>query len=229
MIERYRPARLEPFPISVISDVMCPWCYVGKRRLEAALTRLPHLDVRVSWWPFLLDPTIPPGGVDRGDYLRKKFGSADGGEMYLALREAGREEGIDFAFDAIERSPSTVDAHRLIQWAASTPQMQDAIVERLFRLYFVEGADIGDPDVLTGAAEAVGMDPGEVRARLADDRDRQSVLTMVEHTTKAGVNAVPAFVLGGKRAVVGAQPAELLAEQIELAEEEFRAERYQPE
>lgn len=229
MKERYQPAPLEPFPISVISDVMCPWCFIGKRRLEGALKRLAHVEARVNWWPFLLDPTIPPGGVDRGEYLRKKFGATDGGEMYLALREAGREEGIDFAFDAIERSPSTVDAHRVIQWAAGNPQMQDAVVERLFQLYFLEGADIGDPDVLTGAAEAAGMDAGEVRARLADDRDRQAVLTMVEQTTKAGVNAVPAFVLGGKRAVVGAQPVELLAEQIELAEEEFRAERYQPE
>jgi len=229
MIQESESGAPDAFPISVISDVMCPWCYVGKRRLEAALKRLPHIDARVSWWPFLLDPTIPPGGVDRAEYLRKKFGSADGGEMYMALRAAGREEGIDFAFDAIERSPSTVDAHRLIQWAASDPQMQDEVVERLFQLYFVEGADIGDPDVLTGAAESAGMNPGEMRARLADDGDRQSVLTMVEQTTKAGVNAVPAFVLGGKRAVVGAQPAELLAEQIELAEEEFRAQWYQPE
>jgi predicted DsbA family dithiol-disulfide isomerase len=229
MIQDSKSGTPDAFPISVISDVMCPWCYVGKRRLEAALKRLPHIEARVSWWPFLLDPTIPPGGVDRGEYLRKKFGSADGGEMYMALREAGREEGIDFAFDAIERSPSTVDAHRLIQWAASDPQMQDEVVERLFQLYFIEGADIGDPDVLTGAAETAGLNPGEVRARLADDRDRQAVLTMVEQTTKAGVNAVPAFVLGGKRAVVGAQPADLLAEQIELAEEEYRAERYQPE
>ena len=219
----------DAFTISVISDVMCPWCFVGKRRLEHALAKLPHIDAQVSWWPFLLDPTIPPGGVDRGEYLHKKFGSADGGEMYMALREAGREEGIEFAFDAIERAPNTVDAHRLIQWAAGNSSVQEAVVERLFRLYFLEGSDIGDPDVLTSAAEAVGMAPGEVRARLADDRDRQSVLTMVEQTTKAGVNAVPAFVLGGKRAVVGAQPAELLAEQIELAEEEFRADRYKPE
>jgi len=103
------------------------------------------------------------------------------------------------------------------------------VVERLFQLYFLEGADIGDPDVLTGAAEDVGMDAGEVRARLADDRDRQSILTMVEQTTKAGVNAVPSFVLGGQRAVVGAQPVEVLCEQIELAEEEFQAKNYQPE
>jgi len=220
--------RPEPFSISVISDVMCPWCFVGKRRLERALARLPHIDAMVTWWPFLLDPTIPPEGVDRGEYLRKKFGSADGGEMYLALREVGREEGIEFAFDAIERSPNTVDAHRLIYWAGD-PATQDALVERLFRLYFLEGADISDPDVLAGAAEAAGMDAEDIRARLADDRDRDKILTMVDQTAKAGVNAVPAFVLGGKRAVVGAQPVELMSEQIELAEEEFRAERHQPE
>ncbi|MFP3921681.1 MAG: DsbA family oxidoreductase [Dichotomicrobium sp.] len=213
--------QLEPFPISVVADVMCPWCFVGKRRLERALERLPHLETTVSWWPFLLDPTIPPGGMDRGEYLQKKFGSADGGEMYLALREVGREEGIEFAFDAIERSPNTVDAHRLIYWAGD-PATQNAIVERLFRLYFLEGADIGDPDVLAGAAQAVGMDVEDIRAKLADDRDRDKILKMAEEMTRAGVNAVPSFVLGGKRAVVGAQPVDLLTEQIELAEEEFR-------
>jgi len=228
MIQQFGPAPLEPFPIKVIADVMCPWCFVGKRRLERALEQLPHIDTVVTWWPFLLDPTLPPEGVDRGEYLQKKFGSADGGEMYLALREVGREDGIEFAFDAIERSPSTVDAHRLIYWA-SDPQMQNAVAERLMQLYFLEGADIGDPEVLAGAAADVGMNADDVRAKLADDRDRDTILKMVDEITQAGVNAVPSFVLGGKRAVVGAQPVELLQEQIELAEEEFRAERYEPD
>lgn len=228
MIQQFGPAPLEPFPIKVIADVMCPWCFVGKRRLERALEQLPHIHTVVTWWPFLLDPTLPPEGVDRGEYLQKKFGSADGGEMYLALREVGREDGIEFAFDAIERSPSTVDAHRLIYWA-SDPQMQNAVAERLMQLYFLEGADIGDPEVLAGAAADVGMNADDVRAKLADDRDRDTILKMVDEITQAGVNAVPSFVLGGKRAVVGAQPVELLQEQIELAEEEFRAERYEPD
>jgi len=228
MIQQFGPAPLEPFPIKVIADVMCPWCFVGKRRLERALEQLPHIDTVVTWWPFLLDPTLPPEGVDRGEYLQKKFGSADGGEMYLALREVGREDGIEFAFDAIERSPSTVDAHRLIYWA-SDPQMQNAVAERLMQLDFLEGADIGDPEVLAGAAADVGMNADDVRAKLADDRDRDTILKMVDEITQAGVNAVPSFVLGGKRAVVGAQPVELLQEQIELAEEEFRAERYEPD
>lgn len=219
---------LEPFPIKVISDVMCPWCFVGKRRLEGALERLPHIDAAVTWWPFQLDPTLPPGGIERGEYLRKKFGSADGGEMYMALREIGREDGIEFTFDTIERAPNTVDAHRLIYWAGAG-RTQDAVVERLFQLYFLEGADIGDADVLAGAAADAGMDAGAVQEKLADDRDRDTILKMVEQTQNAGVNAVPAFVLGGKRAVVGAQPVELLQEQIELAEEEFRAERYKPD
>jgi len=228
MIQRSGPERLEPFPISVVADVMCPWCYVGKRRLEEALRRLSHIEAVVAWWPFMLDPTLPPEGVDRGEYLHNKFGSADGGEMYLALREVGREEGIDFAFDAIQRAPSTVDAHRLIHWAGD-PQTEDAVVERLFQLYFLEGADISDPEVLAGAAADAGMNADEVRAGLADDRDRDKILKMAGEMTKAGVNAVPAFVLGGKRAVVGAQPVDLLTEQIELAEEEFRAERHDPE
>lgn len=224
MTQPFGTSPLEPFPIKVIADVMCPWCYVGKRRLERALERLPHIDATVTWWPFQLDPAIPPEGMDRGEYLQKKFGSSDGGEMYLALREVGREDGIDFAFDQIERSPNTVDAHRLIYWAGD-PKTQDAVVERLFQLYFLEGADIGDPEVLAGAAADAGMDAGAAREKLADDRDRDTILKMVEEMQNAGVNAVPAFVLGGKRAVVGAQPVELLQEQIELAEEEFRAER----
>ncbi len=224
MIQPFGTAPLEPFPIKVIADVMCPWCYVGKRRLERALERLPHIDATVTWWPFQLDPTIPPEGMDRGEYLQNKFGSSDGGEMYLALREVGREDGIDFAFDQIERSPNTVDAHRLIYWAGD-PKTQDAVVERLFQLYFLEGANIGDPEALAGAAADAGMDAQAVREKLADDRDRDTILKMVEEMQNAGVNAVPAFVLGGKRAVVGAQQVELLQEQIELAEEEFRAER----
>jgi predicted DsbA family dithiol-disulfide isomerase len=228
MTQPFGTSPLEPFPIKVIGDVMCPWCFVGKRRLERTLERLPHINAVVTWWPFLLDPTIPPEGVDRGEYLRKKFGSADGGEMYLALREVGREDGIEFAFDAIERSPNTVDAHRLIYWA-DNPQTQDAVVERLFQLYFLEGADISDAEVLAGAAADAGMDAESVREKLADDRDRDTILKMVEEMQKAGVNAVPAFVLGGKRAVVGAQPVDLLQQQIELAEEEFRAERYEPD
>lgn len=218
---------LEAFQIKMIMDVMCPWCFVGKRRLERALERLPHIYATVTWWPFLLDPAIPQEGVDRGEYLQKKFGSSDGGEMYLALREVGREDGIEFAFDQIERSPNTVDAHRLIYWAGN-PVTQDMVAERLFQLYFLEGADIGHPDVLAGAAADAGMDAEAVRAKLADDRDRDTILKMVDEIQKAGVNAVPSFILGGKRAVVGAQPVELLTEQIELAEEEFRAERHDP-
>jgi predicted DsbA family dithiol-disulfide isomerase len=218
---------LEPFQIKMIMDVMCPWCFVGKRRLERALERLPHIYATVTWWPFLLDPSIPQEGVERGEYLQKKFGSSDGGEMYLALREVGREDGIEFAFDQIERSPNTVDAHRLIYWAGN-PVTQDMVAERLFQLYFLEGADIGHSDVLAGAAADAGMDAEAVRAKLADDRDRDTILKMVDEIQKAGVNAVPSFILGGKRAVVGAQPVELLTEQIELAEEEFRAERHDP-
>ncbi len=228
MTQPFGTQPLEPFPIKVIADVMCPWCYVGKRRLERALERVPHIDATVTWWPFQLDPTLPPEGVDRGEYLQKKFGSSDGGEMYMALREIGRDDGIAFAFDQIARSPNTVDAHRLIYWAGD-PKTQDALVERLFQLYFFEGADISDPEVLAGAAADSGMDAGTVRAELADDTDRDTIMKMVAETQKAGVNAVPAFVLGGKRAVVGAQPVELLQEQIELAEEEFRADRYEPD
>lgn len=209
-----------PFPIAVVSDTMCPWCFIGKGRLERALARLPDIPVAVGWWPFLLDPRIPPGGSDRKLYLRSKFGSADGGEMYLRLKEAGREEGIAFAFDAIEKAPNTVDSHRLIHWAGANNR-QSETVERLFQLYFLEGADIGDADVLAGAAGEAGLDAEDVRARLQTEEDRAVVLAMIGQAQQLGISAVPTFILGGRRAVIGAQPADVLVEQIRIAARSF--------
>jgi predicted DsbA family dithiol-disulfide isomerase len=223
MTDPYVP---EPVPIAVISDVMCPWCFIGMRRLEQALDQLPELSVAVNWWPFLLDPTIPPEGVSRSDYLRQKFGSPDGGEMYRRVREAGDAEGIAFNFEAIETSPNTINAHRLIHWASAFGR-QSAIVERLFQLYFEEGADVGDADVLAEAAGGVGLSADAVRAKLATDDDRAAIVEMIRQTQAAGVSAVPTFIIGGKRGVIGAQPVALLVEQISLAAEEFAASRSQ--
>lgn len=220
------PFAPEPVPIAVISDVMCPWCFIGMRRLEQALGQLPELSTEVNWWPFLLDSTIPPEGVSRSEYLRKKFGSSDGGEMYRRVREAGDAEGIAFNFDAIEFSPNTVDAHRLIHWAGTSGR-QSEIVERLFQLYFEEGMNIGDADVLAQAASSVGLSAEVVRAKLSTDDDRSVVMEMIRQTHAAGVNAVPTFIIGGKRGIIGAQPVELLVEQISLAAEEFAASRSQ--
>jgi predicted DsbA family dithiol-disulfide isomerase len=149
---------LEPLRIDVVSDVMCPWCFVGKRRLERALAEAADVPVEVIWRPFQLDPTLPPDGKDRRAYLEEKFGGPEqAAAIYERIREAGREEGIAFAFDRIARSPNTLDAHRLIRWAGEEG-VQDAMVERLFELYFLEGADLTREATLVEAAVAAGME-----------------------------------------------------------------------
>ena len=154
----------EPVTIDVISDVVCPWCYLGKRRLARAIGLLPEIQFVVRWRPFRLDPTIPPEGVAREDYLTAKFGSIEAlDESHRQLTERGREEGIDYRFDRITRSPNTVDAHRLVRWAGAEG-VQDDMVERLFAAYFSEGLDIGDPAVLAALSEDVGFDAADHRS-----------------------------------------------------------------
>ncbi|MGD9869365.1 MAG: DsbA family oxidoreductase, partial [Hyphomicrobiales bacterium] len=142
------PVRLD---IDVVSDVMCPWCYIGKRRLEHALALVPEIQADVRWRPFQLDPTIPAEGMNRQDYLDRKFGPGGAGKIYKQIELAGEAEGIPFRFDRIARSPNTLDCHRLIRWAAHDG-FQDAVVDRLFELFFLEGADIGDRAVLVETA-----------------------------------------------------------------------------
>lgn len=205
---------LEPLKIDIVSDVMCPWCFIGKRRLEKALEATTDVAVKVEWHPFQLDPTLPREGKDRKQYLDEKFGGPErAAEIYARVRAAGESEDIAFAFDKITKSPNTLDAHRVIHWAG-VEGVQDAVVERLFELYFLEGADLTDPTVLTGAAEAAGMD-GEMVARLlATDADLAETEAEVVHAQAIGVQGVPCFILGGKYAVSGAQPAEVLADAI---------------
>jgi predicted DsbA family dithiol-disulfide isomerase len=141
--------------IDVISDVVCPWCYLGKRRLERALDQLPSLEFVVRWHPFRLDPTIPPGGIDRREYLARKFGSVEAiAPAHANLTALGEREGISFRFDLITRSPNTVDAHRLVRWA-SFAGLGEAMVERLFSAYFIEGVDVGDRLALADLAAEV--------------------------------------------------------------------------
>ncbi|WP_407865981.1 DsbA family oxidoreductase [Phyllobacterium phragmitis] len=209
--------------IDVVSDVVCPWCFVGRKRLESALDLLPELDVIVRWRPFQLDPTIPPGGKDRKAYLRDKFGSTSrSDEMHDQLIKIGEEEGIEFDFDAIEMSPNTLDAHRLIQWAAQAgPGTQDRLVGKLFSFYFEQGLNIGDHEVLVDAASASGMDGQIVAALLATDADRASVLEEIETANRIGVRGVPCFIIDQKYAVMGAQPADILADAIRQAADGF--------
>ncbi len=203
--------------IDVISDVVCPWCYLGKRRLARALDLMPEVVVMVRWRPFQLDPTIPPEGIDRDDYLTRKFGSLEAvADIHQRLTDQGREEGIDYRFERITRSPNTVDAHRLVRWAAPEG-LQDLVVERLFAAYFTHGRDIGESDVLVAIAGESGLDEGEVAARLASDEDRGEVVGEVEDAFRMGVTGVPCFIIEHRYAVMGAHPPEMLAEAIAQA------------
>ncbi len=204
--------------IDVVSDVVCPWCFVGKRRLEAALALTPDVDVGVHWRPYQLDNTIPPGGISREAYLTGKFGPDKAAQMHARLESVGHEVGIPFAFERIARSPNTMNAHRLIRWAGEMGEKtQGAVKERLQTLYFLEGGDIGDHDVLAGAAQDCGMDGALVKQRLATDEDVDHVRADIESAQRMGVNGVPFFIIDGKYGVSGAQAPETLVEAIRHA------------
>ena len=206
---------LAPLTIDIVSDVVCPWCYIGKRNLEAALASLPANGVAVQWRPYQLDPTIPAEGIARRVYLERKFG-ARVDEIYTRVAAAGREAGISFAFDRIERSPNTLDAHRLIRWSQSAGK-QDEIVERLFRDFFLEGRDIGDRAVLIEAASDAGMEDAVVERLLAGDADKDSVRKEIATAQRLGVTGVPFFIFAGRFGLPGAQPAEVLSDAIRKA------------
>jgi len=210
----------DPIVIDVVSDVMCPWCYIGKRRLEAALQQRPDLNVEVQWHPFQLDATIPKQGMDRQEYLNRKFGGPDGAKsIYANIVEAGKREDIPFDFDAIPRSPNTLDCHRLIHWSKQSGH-QDALVERLFEMYFTQGLDVGDHDVLVQAANDAGMDGKKVKELLASDRDCDTIEHGVASAHKMGVQGVPCFIIAGKFALSGAQPPEAIVELLDKVQQD---------
>ncbi len=213
-----------PIQIDVVSDVMCPWCFIGKRRLEQAIDLVPDIPLDIRWRPFQLDATIPPEGIPRLDYLERKFGTPEQiASVYDSIEEAGRAEGIPFAFGRIARSPNTLDAHRLIRWAVKGG-VQDALVERLFTLFFVDGADIGDHAVLVEAAVEVGM-RGDLVAELLDsDADVDLTRREIAIAQQMGVTGVPCFIIENRYAVVGAQSPTIIVEAIEKAAAERPAE-----
>jgi predicted DsbA family dithiol-disulfide isomerase len=209
-------AAAKEITIDVVSDAVCPWCFVGQKRLDKAVQLLPDIEVAIRWRPFQLDPTIPPEGKDRKEYMRAKFG--DGGrleQVHANLEETGRAEGISFDFGAIKVSPNTLDAHRLIRWAATAGgDVQGHVARRLFQLYFEEGKDIGDHEVLIEAARECGMDEAVVRTLLATDADREAVRQEIETASRMGITGVPCFLIEGRYAVMGAQAPDALAEAI---------------
>jgi predicted DsbA family dithiol-disulfide isomerase len=203
--------------IDVVSDVVCPWCYLGKRRLARAISLVPEYNIVVRWRPFRLDPTIPPAGIDRNEYLAAKFGAVEAVEdSHRHLAERGKEEGIEYRFDRITRSPNTVDAHRLIHWSAAEGAQED-MVERLFAAYFSEGLDVGDAEVLAELAGDVGLASGKIAERLAGEDDRDLIVGEIENAYRIGVTGVPCFIVDRRLAVTGAHPPEVLVQAIEQA------------
>lgn len=200
--------------IDIVSDVVCPWCYLGGRSLAAALREVPEVEANVRWRPFQLDPSIPPGGIDRDEYMRRKFGSTERlAGAHRHLEERGREVGIDYAFSQIKRSPNTLDAHRLLRWAGEAGQ-QNEIAEALFARYFEKGEDIGNHGILAAVAAEAGMDAATVQSDLAGDKDRAEVEAEIANAARAGISGVPFFIFAGKYGVSGAQPVETLANVI---------------
>jgi predicted DsbA family dithiol-disulfide isomerase len=202
--------------IDIVSDVVCPWCYIGQKRLEQARAAAPDVAVEIRWRPYQLDPTIPAEGHDRKAYMLAKFGSEERlREIHARIEPLGAEEGITFDFAAIKVSPNTLDAHRVLRWAAAAGgDLQDRLAKRLFQLYFEEGANVGDHAVLIEAAREVGMDAAVVETLLPTDAERQAVATEVATASRMGITGVPCFLLEGKYAVMGAQDADTLADAI---------------
>jgi len=202
--------------VDVISDVVCPWCYIGQKRLDQAVASLPEIDVDIHWKPYQLDPTIPPEGKDRKAYMLAKFGSEDRlKQIHDRIVPLGAAEGIDFAFDAIKVAANTLDAHRVIRWAASAGDgVQDKVTKALFAANFEKGEYIGDHSVLARIAGENGMDETIVAGLLATDADKDAVQAEIETAQRMGVTGVPFFVLEGKYAVTGAQDAAVLADAI---------------
>ncbi len=208
--------------IDVVSDVVCPWCFVGKRRLEIALAARKDIAAEVRWRPFFLDPTVPRAGKPRIDYVTGKFGGADKiTPAHERLTGLGRTVGIDFHFESIEVQPNTLDAHRLIGWAAEQGKAQ-AVVGNIFSDFFVNGVNLADQSNLAAAAARAGMNADQVRADLASDKDEALVARQAQAASASGIGGVPFYVFGNKVALSGAQEPEVISSAIDQALEALR-------
>jgi predicted DsbA family dithiol-disulfide isomerase len=211
-----------PLVIDVISDVVCPWCYIGKRHLEVALARFSekHPDApapKVRWHPFQLNPQLPKSGVPRAEYLEKKFGGpARAQQIYARVVEAGKQAGIAFQFDRIAVQPNTVDAHRLVYHALEKGK-QDAVVEELFKAYFLDARDLTKNSTLSDIAEKAGIDRQSVAEYLESDEDSVLIANADHEARQVGVEGVPFFILNRKFGLSGAQPPETLLQAMEKA------------
>ena len=209
--------------LDILSDPICPWCYIGKANLDRALEARPEHALTIQWHPFQLNPDMPEGGMDRREYLETKFGGKENAvRIYARIAGAAEAAGLKIDFGAIQRTPNTIDAHRLIHWAGLEGR-QTAVVSRLFKAYFEEGRDIGDREVLLSIAEGVGLDR-EMIARLFDSgADLEDIRARDEHARQRGVTGVPTFVLANQHVLPGAQPTELWLQVIDEISEQLKS------
>jgi len=208
--------------IDIVSDTVCPWCFIGKRRLERALAEKgAEPKVFIGWRPFQLNPDMPSEGMDRKDYLAAKFGGEQGAQrVYDNIRQAGAGEGIEFNFSSVGRTPNTINSHRLIDRAGQDGK-QDAVVEGLFQAYFLDGQDIGDTEVLVDIAVAGGLEGDAIRAYLESDEDVERIRGEDAMARRMGVQGVPCFILNRKYAISGAQDPQVFLQAIAQIEAEM--------
>ena len=205
---------LKPLQIDIVSDVVCPWCYIGKKRIEDALALAGDVPVHVNWRPFFLNPWVPREGITRDEYLTKKFGSPEAYKNIAGrVVAAAAEEGLQYNPGSVKRQPNTIDCHRLIHWAEAEGKAAQ-MKQRLMELYFRDGGDLTDTNVLVQAATDVGLDADSVRRRLATDEDVEKISADAQEASEKGISGVPTFVFAQKYAVSGAQPADQLARAI---------------
>ncbi len=195
--------------LDILSDPICPWCYIGKTHLDKALASVPDHPFVIEWHPFQLNPEMPDDGMDRRDYLEQKFGGKEGAvRAYAPIVEHAENAGLSINFEGMKRTPNTLDAHRLIHWAG-IENKQNEVVNALFDAYFVQTRDIGDHEVLADIADSVGMDAAVVLKLLKSDADREDIRNRDIHSRQMGVNSVPTYIVANQHAVPGAQPPEL--------------------
>ncbi|PCJ07594.1 MAG: polyketide biosynthesis protein [Rhodobacteraceae bacterium] len=195
--------------LDIISDPICPWCYIGKAHLDKALAQVPDHPFVIEWHPFQLNPEMPIGGMDRRAYLEGKFGGkAAAVKAYAPVVEQAQQAGLTINFEAMKRTPNTLNAHRLIHWAGIDDKQTEA-VDALFQAYFVNARDIGDAEVLGDIADSIGMDAAVVQKLLSTENDFDDIKSRDAHSRQMGVSSVPTFIVDNKHAVPGAQPPEL--------------------
>ena len=202
--------------IDVFADVVCPWCYIGERRLERALAERPAIAATRRWRPFQLQPRMPRDGIAWPEFISSKFGGRERARpIFDRVTSVGASVGATFDFDRITRAPNTADAHRAILFAAERGN-EWPLVDRLFRAHFAEGRDVGDAETLAALAGDVGLDPAAVRGYLASEKNRDAVVRNQRSAVELGISGVPFFVFAGRYAVSGAQPEDILIRAIDL-------------